>query len=141
MNSLNEILGIVSNSPSPAPQPAKKIATGPGGSEVEVMMKRPPQEEPQCEAPAEVADDDKKKRKSKKSKKEDAPTEEDKAAENTPKRNVDPSLDPAQSNLKISSLGVFEYLSNRLIVRKAAVMRAQKAKQTGVWDRVAAIGA
>ena len=86
---------------------------------------------------------EKKKDKESKKRKSASPPESAPADSQTPTapQASDPSLDPSQNNLTISRLGVFEYLSNRLIVRKAAVQRAQKQKQGTVWDRVAAISA
>ncbi|KDN49916.1 hypothetical protein K437DRAFT_273171 [Tilletiaria anomala UBC 951] len=201
---LNEIFGISSASSataSPAPpERPPRMAPGPAGSSVQVMLKQPPPtvREQAADDDEESTDDEvgkeegKLKKGKKKAQGDDDPSsvssgkkdkkrkrgmqvedDEDaggnagageegrkKSKEKRKKAKVtsssdagtlppvenqatasDPSLDPSQSNLRISSQGVFEYLSNRLILRKAAVMRARKQRDQGVWDRVAAIGA
>lgn len=57
---------------------------------------------------------------------------------------VEPASDPsfaAGGGMLVSSLSVQDYLQNKLILRRAAIVRRQREEEGGVWKRAALVRA
>lgn len=133
--SMNEILGIsASNSPAASPSPAPLASPAGEVEEAEASAAVAAAEEAaakkQKKEDKAMAKEEKKA--AKKAAKEEAKKQEKKAqaaAEEEAKA-------PPPSLNTVSTLSVHEYLTRRLMLRKAQVARARKADQEAVWGRL-----
>lgn len=149
--SMNEILGIASGSNSPAPGPAP----------APLVEAQPPSSLPAAVAPEEVLplaaalieeESDKERRKREKREKKEkkerkaskAHAKEAKRAEvsSTSEETTAPTAAPVEKKElvmnTVSPLSVHEYLSRKLMLRKAQMARKRKTDQEAVWGRLSA---
>lgn len=152
--SLNEILGIASpSSGSPAPNSSKEspvpFAPPPAAAEAATAeskegRKKRKREEKEREKEERkrkgkaIKEDETKKSKSKKSRGKSISDGGDDEATRPPCS--DPSFEAGSGNV-VSPLSVQDYLQGRLMQRRAALIRRQRAEQDAVWQRAAAVGA
>ncbi|CAO1628076.1 unnamed protein product [Parajaminaea phylloscopi] len=136
--SMNEILGI-SASPSPAPASPAPAPTEPSSPDA------PSADIASQETRDELSKSDQKAEKESRKAAAKAAKKAAKAASKSSTEDAVPQMDAKDSQEKakealvlntVSPLSVHEYLTRRLMLRKAEVLRAKKADQDAVWGRL-----
>lgn len=146
---MNEILGIASgsNSPAPAPTPpveAQMISSLPAAVAPEEVL-------PLAAALIEGESDKERRKREKREKKEKKERKASKAQAKEAKRGGEtpssmgltaPAAEPVEKKEvvvnTVSPLSVHEYLSRKLMLRKAQMARKRKTDQEAVWGRLSA---
>lgn len=80
------------------------------------------------------------KKEAKEKKKNKEQSESSTPSEETPDTKVEASSDPsfaAGGGMKVSTMSVHEYLQNKLIKRRAAIVRRKREEDASLWNRVA----
>lgn len=167
LSSVNEILGIASpsgsNSPAPIASPVLSPKPTEPQSEIDKTESDRKKEKKRKREEANLGNTDsvksekgdRKKRKeekrmlkaSKKEEKKKAKIEAKQASQQTISPSIvmhdtsDPSFSASGGGNRVSSLSVQQYLSNKLMMRKAEIVRKRRMQEEGVWNRAATVQA
>lgn len=171
LSSVNEILGIASpsgsNSPAPIASPALSPKLADPSSEEEDTESERKKEKKRKREGSEMDEKDGSKTSSKSDKEERKRRKEEKklakASKKEEKRKAkseasqdnvtpqpasivaqdtsDPSFSASGGGNRVSTLSVQQYLSNKLMLRKAEIVRKRRLQEDGVWSRAATVQA